>query len=177
MPNMQVPIPTGLTPKQTVACAIHCCDNAPYDMKRNRAKRVTCQRLAHRKHSCVLHSLREKPGGKLSTSNRFPNVWASPRSPGKIGGKIRIPDTVVGNEIIDAKFPCDPEKVYPHLPMSGQVMPSDPAAGLSMMTPKEKTIYKKFPHPVTNTPIGDNVSCMTPSEATTEIQGTTCTCT
>jgi hypothetical protein len=146
-------------------------------MKKNRPKSVSCQRLAHRKHSCVLHSLRKKSGNKLTTENKFSNVFASPRSSRPLGGKIRIPDVVVGNKIVDAKFPCSTSKVYSQLPISNAAIPSDPSGGLSMMTFKEKNIYGKFRHPETNQPIGNgNVECMTPSDAAREIKGSSCKC-
>ena len=178
MPNVQIPV-VGLDPMQIVACAIHCCDKQPYTMKKNRPKSVSCQRLAHRKHSCVLHSLRNKSGNRLTTENKFSDrgVFASPRSNTPINGKIRIPDVVVGNKIVDAKFPCSTDKVYSQLPMSNTAIESNPTDSLSMMTFKEKNIYGKFKHPVTDQPIGkENVSCLTPADAAPLVANSSCKC-
>jgi hypothetical protein len=140
MGAMHAPLPgTDLD----VACAIQCCDKKPYNLPNNRGGRKTCQRLAHRKHSCVLHRLREKKGNKLTTENKFPNIQASRRYPPSETGasRVLIPDVVMnGNRVIDAKFPCDPANVKfgknvvnPSLDLPGKA------------TKKEKRDYKLIP--------------------------------
>ncbi len=96
MPNLQAP---GLTDTQKVACAIYCCDQKEYPLVK-RAGNKNCQRLGSKKHSCVLHQLREKKGGKLTQKNRFSGIQASPRI--EDNGKLLIPDTIVGSTVIDA---------------------------------------------------------------------------
>ena len=90
---MQLPVIAGDTPEEIVACAVHCCDKAPYEKG---------------KHSCVMHSLRKKDkGGKLTKESKFPGVDAPYR--GQYGDLV--PDTIIkvkgGHKAIDAKFPCD----------------------------------------------------------------------
>jgi len=109
----QKPGPTGaVNAELEVLCAILCCDKKAYKLPNTRGGRKTCQRLAHRKHSCVTHALREKKDGKLTQTNKFSNVYAAPRYPGVVTGKTLIPDTIAGNVVIDAKFPCDTSKVH-----------------------------------------------------------------
>lgn len=152
---------TATNGEAEVACAIYCCDKKPYSLKNNRGGRKTCQRLAHRKHSCVLHKLREKNGDKLTQTNKFKNIYASPRY--KVPGikRVLIPDTIVGNTVIDAKFPCDPAKVHKAGFTKGKgvkAYPSTSKAGSSMMTKKERREYKKIEGV-------KRVKAMTPSDA------------
>lgn len=152
MPNLQAP---GLTDTQKVACAIYCCDQKEYPLVK-RAGNKNCQRLGSKKHSCVLHQLREKKGGKLTQKNRFSGIQASPRI--EDNGKLLIPDTIVGSTVIDAKFPCpDPIKNTP--PNIAQ--PSPARSSDSMLGTKETVDYQ-------NLDGVDDVEGMTPSEAEDE---------
>ncbi len=140
-----------------VLCAIMCCDKKAYKLPNTRGGRKTCQRLAHRKHSCVTHALREKKNGKLTQKNKFSNVYAAPRYPGIVPGKTLIPDTIAGNVVIDAKFPCDTSKVHgprSNPPGTGpgftsgsrkRVYRSIAKPGTGYMGMKEKKLYKKIP--------------------------------
>lgn len=177
----QQPLPP--TPAEAaVACAIHCCDEKEYSLKNTRGGRKTCQRLGHRKHSCVLHKLREHtPSGRLTTTNSVPGVQASPRF--NVAGISRtlIPDTIVdGNKVIDAKFPCKTEDVHSPSdtpPGTGpgftsgkgtRAYPCDGRAGTAMTTGKEATDYKKIKGV-------KKVECMTPADAKAK-KGANCTC-
>lgn len=174
-----------VTPAEAaVACAIYCCDKEDYSLNDTRGGEKTCQRLGHRKHSCVLHKLREHDGsGKLTTKNNTPGVQASPRfAPSQTGvPRTLIPDTIVdGNKIIDAKFPCKTEDVHgpgdtpagtgPGFTKPGtkRAFPSDSRTGVDMGTPKEAFDYKKIPGV-------QKVECMTPEDAKSK-KGDDCKC-
>jgi len=163
-----------VTPAEAaVACAIHCCDKKEYPLKNNRGGRKTCQRLAHRKHSCVLHSLREKKGNQLTTTNKRSDVQASPRiQPGSLGnntGRVLIPDTIVdGNKVIDAKFPCEDAKVEFSTGDGTVQNLSDGRLGAQMSTAKEAIDYKK----ITGV---KKVECMTPADTAAK-KGDNCAC-
>jgi len=113
---IQVPVLTAQdNPECTVACAIICCDKAEYKKTKHppsgtkSGADLDCHSLSITKHSCVLHSLREKTkSGQLTQKPKkdFENIQASPHKPvGK--NKWVIPDTIInGNKVIDAKFPC-----------------------------------------------------------------------
>lgn len=156
----------ALNPDQEVACAIHCCDQKAYNLPNSRGGRQTCQRLANRKHSCVLHSLREKDNGKLTTRNKFANIQGCPRFDGVPGaGRTLIPDVVVnGNRVIDAKFPCDPSKVKFGNPVANA---SQAGSGTSMLTAKERVDYSKIPGI-------KKVEGMSPSDANAKKGNCTC---
>jgi len=140
-----------------VLCAIQCCDKKAYKLPNTRGGRKTCQRLAHRKHSCVTHALREKKNGKLTQTNKFSNVYAAPRYPGVVAGKTLIPDTIAGNVVIDAKFPCKTSDVHGPSdtpPGTGPGFTSGTAtrayqsitkSGTSYMGDKELNQYTKIP--------------------------------
>jgi hypothetical protein len=181
MPNMQIPL-AGLGPREAVACAIHCCDKAPYSMPKKSPPKpeISCQRLAHRKHSCVTHNLRERtPSGKLKKKSRKSNILVAPRSHAKIGGKIRVPDTIVKEggkwNIIDAKFPCDSKKLNAKMPLKNASSTSTSAGGKSMMTSKEKTDYKKFKVGGKSGTKVSKVECMTPKDAKAKKGKCSCT--
>lgn len=163
-----------VTPAEAaVACAIWCCDKKEYKLKNNRGGRKTCQRLGNRKHSCVLHSLREKKNGKLTTTNKRKDVQASPRiedgARGNDTGRTLIPDTIVdGNKVIDAKFPCDDSKVKFSTGEKTVQNLSDGRLGSQMGTPKEAIDYKKIDG-------GMKTECMTPADAATK-KGDNCEC-
>jgi hypothetical protein len=151
---MEMPITPD--PEQIVACAIHCCDNKEYPLvKRDGDKE--CQRLGSKKHSCVTHQLRNKKDGRLTQTNRYPGIQAAPRFPG-VGGmdRVLIPDVMVGNHVIDCKFPCDPAKVKNTPPNIAQ--PSISGSGTSMLTAKERDDYPQIPGNPT-------VEAMTPDDA------------
>lgn len=154
-------------PELEVLCAILCCDQKEYDLPNTRGGEKTCQRLAHRKHSCVTHALREKDGNKLTQTNKFKNVYAAPRY--DVDGVRLVPDTIAGDVVIDAKFPCDTSKVHgpgdtPQGTGPGfttgvkKAYPSIAASGSSYMGDKELNQYTKIPG------VKDSVA-KTPSDA------------
>jgi hypothetical protein len=134
MPNIE---PPQLTDDQRVACAIYCCDKKAYPLKK-RAKDKECQRLGNKKHSCVLHQLREKKGGKLTTNSRFPGILASPRYNVRGIPRTLIPDVQIGDRVIDAKFPC-PSPIKNTPPIIAQ--PSGAGSGIAWLGKKEKEDY------------------------------------
>lgn len=143
-------------PAAVVACAIHCCDKKAYNLPNNRGGRQTCQRLAHRKHSCVLHKLRVKTNGRLTQTNKYKDIQASPRFDVPGIPRTLIPDTIVKGTVIDAKFPCDPSKVTFG---SNVKNPSRPGvSGSSMLGTKELDEYPLIPGV-------KDVEGMTPSDA------------
>jgi len=172
-------VPTG---EELVACAIHCCDKKPYKLPNSRGGRKTCQRLGHRKHSCVLHKLRAKTAsGRLTTTNRYSSVQASPRFKVKGISRTLIPDTIVdGDRVIDAKFPCTTSDVHSPTdtpPGTGPGFTSksgtraylcDSRKGSVMGTPKEARDYKKIKGV-------KKVECMTPQDAKSK-KGSSCQC-
>jgi hypothetical protein len=159
MGTSQAPGPPGVGGEADVACAIHCCDQKAYKLPDNRGGKNTCQRLACRKHSCVLHSLREKTeSGNLTTKNKLSNVLASPRCSAPGIGRTLIPDTIVGGVAIDAKFPCDPSKVKFGKAVKNLSLPK---AGSAMETDKELSEYNQIDKPVK---VSDS-KAMTPADA------------
>lgn len=165
----QLPVIAGNTPEEIVACAIHCCDKAPYEKGKHDDQGKHCRSLSISKHSCVVHSLREKDkSGNLTTTNKFKGVSASPRFPS--GGVTLIPDTIVtvpgGTKIIDAKFPC--ARPFDHTKKLNGPYPSDMSViGNSMKGDKELIDYP------TIKPDGKNkvkkVDAMTPKDAKDKI--------
>jgi hypothetical protein len=172
MGTSQAPSPPGMGGEADVACAIHCCDKKEYNLpkkKGKKAQKTTCQRLGSRKHSCVLHKLREKTeSGKLTTTNKFKNVLASPRCSAPGVGRTLIPDTIVDGVAIDAKFPCDPSKVKFGSPVKNLSLPRP---GTSMQGDKELNEYKAITKPVKV----QDCQAMTPSDAA-EAKGSNCKC-
>jgi hypothetical protein len=174
---IQSPGPPVTPAEAAVACAIWCCDKEPYSLQNTRGGRKTCQRLGHRKHSCVLHKLRKKSGNKLTTTNKVPGVEASPRIPPGVRGndtsRVLIPDTIVdGNKVIDAKFPCETDDVHKKGFTKGaakMAYPSDGRLGSAMTTSKEDIDYKKIDG-------GMKTECMTPADAAAK-KGSDCECT
>ena len=132
MPNVQMPL-VGLTADQKVDCAILCCDKKDYSFKNGRDPKISCTRMGTKKHSCVTHTLRgrdengklNKPGeGHLDDvcvpSNKGQSV-SIPKGAGMVVVTI-VPDTLVkradGWHAIDAKFPCDNEKINEKLTLT-----------------------------------------------------------
>lgn len=163
-------------PECIVACAIICCDEAKY-LKTPHAASGTkdgptldCTSLSNTKHSCVLHSLRKKPGGKLTTDNKFDNIKASPPNLTALGKSV-IPDIIVnGNHVIDCKFPCDTTK--PNAPLNMQQCKSARISAQgkgSMPTPKEDTVYPKI-----DGMQNPNVEGMTPLDAEKRMKENNC---
>jgi hypothetical protein len=88
------------------------------------------------------------------------------------------PDFMIGNRIIDAKFPCDTDKLAPKMPTgTGRKNVQDFSRGPAMKTTKELLAYPEMT--VDGTPggekIGDNVSVMGPKEAAKK-KGANCRC-
>ena len=167
----QLPVIAGDTPDQIVACAIHCCDQAPYDKGKHDDQGQHCRSLSTSKHSCVLHSLREhdKSGG-LTTDNKFTGVEASPRH-----GDL-IPDTIVkvkgGHKVIDAKFPC--ETPFDHTkPLKGTKTSDMSVAGATMKGDKELIDYPTIQ--VDGKKV-KKVEAWAPSDAAKKINKQKCTC-
>jgi hypothetical protein len=138
-------------PECTVTCAIICCDEAKYTKNKHPDKKVKgkvvktgeemdCTSLSRTKHSCVLHSLREKnKSGKLTTTNKFDDIEASKAT--EALGEPVIPDIIVnGNHVIDCKFPCQ----KPAAPLNKKKCVSSPISSEQMDTAKEDTIYTEI---------------------------------
>ncbi len=135
-------------PECTVACAIICCDEAKYTKDTHpdkidkngdliKGEEQDCTSLSRTKHSCVLHSLREKKGGKLTTDNKFDKIEASPQKVDALGNSA-IPDVIVnGDHVIDCKFPCK----KPAAPLNMQECESANISNTQMDTTKEDTVY------------------------------------
>ena len=180
MPNIESP---GLTDEQRVACAILCCDRKQYQMKKRGRKDKECQRLGSKKHSCVLHQLREKKDGKLTQNPRkgFEGIKANPPCSAPGVSRTLRPDIMIGKQIIDAKFPCDPDKIKEKnkgLSFGDKAQYQSESTGRDMSTPKEEVDYKninkvdgqkveKLPDPKTKTP----------EDAAKDLPGGTCECT
>ncbi|MFN0113197.1 MAG: hypothetical protein ACKVPY_00820 [Paracoccaceae bacterium] len=177
MPNMQTPL-GKMTPEEYVACVIICCDRKQYDFNTDPADpEKSCQRMGSKKHSCVLHNLREHTkSGELTQKNKFPNSVRGNPPVKDVGGQNCIPDILLNNgrgwQIVDAKFPCDPKKLNPKLGVppakaakksTGVQYQSPAKSGKSMMTDKEKNTYPDYPlpDPASNKP----PKCMSPSDA------------
>jgi hypothetical protein len=170
MPNIET---VGGDDETKVACAILCCDKATYKMQKSGRDDKECQRLNNRKHSCVLHSLREKKGGKLTTGDRFTGITASKKF--KVGGKTRIPDIITSNpkKIIDAKFPCKTDDLKKGWAQGKVQYPSDPTRGAAdVLTDKELRDYKTIANRI-GAPAPE---AMTPVEAAAKLPGG-CDCT
>lgn len=149
-----------------VACAIYCCDKEKYNLPNSRGGRKTCQRIASRKHSCVLHKLRVKKNGKLTQQNKFSNVLASPRYDNVVSRRL-IPDTIVDNVVIDAKFPCSTTAVHKvGWSPPKNVYPTDGRSG--MMGKKELREYGKIKNV-------KDVKAMSPADAAKK-KGANCKC-
>jgi hypothetical protein len=147
----QIPvIPSGLTARQMIACAIHCCDNAQYTKTNHHDPGKDCRSLSVTKHSCVMHALRSSKAAKQA------KIKASPRFPPPPKVTKLIPDVMFGDTVIDAKFPC--KKPVP-APLKKKEHPSDLSkTAKQMLTDKEKFDYKKIPGV-------KKVNAMTPREA------------
>ncbi len=146
---LQLPvIPTGLTAEQMVACAIDCCDKAYYEKRDHKDEGQDCRSLSTTKHSCVMHTLRNSKDAQNA------GIQASPRLTTQ-SGVAAIPDVVMGDRVIDAKFPC--KKTVP-APLKGS-WPSDLSKSASdMITDKETDVY-------TDLKGIKKVEAMTPKEA------------
>jgi len=171
---VQLPVIVGDTPEEIVACAIHCCDKAKYDKRAHDDQGQHCRSLSTSKHSCVLHSLREKDkNGGLTTNNKFDGVMASPRFG---SNPTLIPDTIIkvggGHKIIDAKFPC--KTPFDHTkPLKSESYPSDMSvSGSSMLGQKELGDYKEIK--VDGQKV-KKVEAMTPKDAEAK-KNANCTC-
>ena len=163
MANVQAPIPPGLM--DTICCAILCCEEKEYNLKKKPPKKgkdgkmhdPTCTRLGHRKHSCVLHKLREKQGDKLTTKNKFKDeetgkvLEASPRYPPNTNPPDAIPDLKANFTKADKK-----DKKSQAMGMTD--------TGESMLTKKERTTY-------TDVDGGCQVYGMSPQDAKDTIKG------
>lgn len=146
---IQLPvIPTGLTAEQMVACAIDCCDKAYYEKRDHKDEGQDCRSLSTTKHSCVMHSLRNSKDAQKA------GIKASPRMETK-SGIPAIPDVVIGDKVIDAKFPC--KKKVP-APLKGSWTSDLTKTASDMITDKETDVY-------TDIDGVEKVKAMTPREA------------
>ena len=152
--NIQKPL-TYSQAVPIIACAIYCCDKQKYPLVK-RKKNMDCARLGTKKHSCVLHKLRETDkNGKMTTTNKYNGIQASPRYP--VGGSTAIPDIQVGSQVIDCKFPCpDPIANTKGKGTLAQASPTN-VTGSQMLTDKDLE-YKNLPGVST-------VEGMTPGDA------------
>ncbi len=199
---LQLPvIPVGLSPEAAVACAIWCCDRAPYRQVKRKSKAKDCQRLASKKHSCVHHSLKAVGDKRVLSSPRFSadgdrftaskellaeaaTLRGIRKDRPKPKNPFMCPDVLIDDappKIIDAKFiPCpDTDQINKQLGrtdgrivMNGQSLTT--ASGSVPKGPKETKIYPKMK--VDGKPIGNNnVRTMTPEQAETD-KTEACTC-
>ena len=151
-----------------IACAIYCCDKQAYPLverkpKKGRQAPSPCARLGNKKHSCVLHKLRETDkNGKMTTTDKYKGIQASTRHP--LGnGKVAIPDTQVGSRVIDCKFPCpDPIKFTKGNNTLAQPSPTN-VTGAAMLTQKDLD-YKNLPAQANSAAVS-RVDGMTPGDA------------
>jgi hypothetical protein len=172
MPNIESP---GLTDEQRVACAILCCDRKHYVMKKRNRKDKECQRLGSKKHSCVLHQLREKKDGRLTQQPRFPGINANPACSAPGIGRVLRPDIMIGSRVIDAKFPCDPAKIREKnkgLAFGDKAQYPSEKSGRDMTTGKEAVDYKNIDKPTKVS----STKTMTPEQAAKKVPGG-CECT
>ncbi|MBS0447269.1 MAG: hypothetical protein JSR59_15120 [Proteobacteria bacterium] len=143
----------GATTTQIVACAVWCCDKKNYVLKKKGRKvSQNCSRLGSKKHSCVTHALREHKNGKMTTRSKYPGVRVPKcAEPVRVDGETVMakPDTILdGNRSVDAKFPCDSDKVKE---INKGVGFGEPAiyrserAGRTLMKDKEDKIYREIP--------------------------------
>ena len=169
----QLPVIAGDTPEEIVACAIHCCDKAPYEKGKHDDQGQHCRSLSISKHSCVMHSLRKKDqGGNLTKESKFSGVEAPVR--GQYGDLV--PDTIIkvkgGHRVIDAKFPC--ETPFDHTKPLNSTKRSDMSvSGESMKGDKELDDYLQIKVD------GQKVKgcdAMTPKDAASKINKQKCTC-
>ncbi len=147
---------TAANAEAEVACAIWCCDQKPYPLPDTRGGRKTCQRLANRKHSCVLHKLRQQDEDRLTQKDKFSNIKASPRHRVPGIARVLIPDAIANETVIDAKFPCNTSDVHgpgDTPPGTGpgftsgaatRVYASTSATGADMITKKELREYAQI---------------------------------
>lgn len=83
----------------------------------------------------------------MTQDSRYPEIKASPRCKVEGIGRPLVPDTLVGDRIIEAKFPCDPKKLKPTFKTKEPkrlVQPSAAGSGQSKLTPKDKDEYKEI---------------------------------
>jgi hypothetical protein len=167
MPDIETAYPAELA---KVACAIICCDEKPtYKMAKGKPKRwkKRCQRLGSRKHSCVFHTLKKqenhiKSGPQFDFTND-PSV-----------GRVLKPDVMIGDEIYDAKFPCDPDGMAKAWQpggagKAGTVKYSSPSGVGDYGGKKEEVDYKKIN--------GNEAQPMTPETAKEQAPAGGCDCT
>lgn len=173
---IQLPVIAGDTAEELVACAIHCCDKAPYEKGKHDDQGAHCRSLSTSKHSCVLHVLRVKDkNDNLTTTNKYkapgPEIEASPNCGGL------IPDTIIatggGHVVIDAKFPCDTP--FDHTkPLNGTKRSDLTVTGKSMKGDKELIDYPTIKR---NGQKVKDVEAWAPKEAEAKINKAKCTCT
>lgn len=170
---LQLPVVAGDTPEEIVACAIHCCDQARYEKGKHDDQGQHCRSLSISKHSCVLHSLRNKDkNGNLTKESKFGGVEAPVR--GKYGDLV--PDTIVkvkgGHMVVDAKFPC--ETPFDHTkPFKGTKRSDMTISGESMKGTKELDDYLEIR--VDDQKVKD-CEAWTPKDAESKINKQKCTC-
>lgn len=146
--------------EKDVKCAIHQCDNEPYNI--SEAEDDKCAALGKAKHSCVAKKLKDKePGIKSeafcsvdppkvleSGGKAIKNFFQAANTIGSVAtyqvGSLRRPDLIYTNKagqtvVADAKFPC-PDAVKDGTQTSGK-MPS-PKSSESMLTGTQKADYK-----------------------------------
>lgn len=167
MPNMEIPVMPS-TPVAIIACAIYCCDKKVYNMGGYKSPPAPspCTRLGTKKHTCVRRNAK-----RALAKNKITNVKVDPKTKQivKVGGaKVTcLPDFMVDNRIIDAKFPCNEKKLTPKMPPITQPVTrgsvQDFSVGAAKKTPKEKVAYPKMKGP--DGKKVKSVSVMGPKEA------------
>jgi Domain of unknown function (DUF4150) len=176
---VQLPTIVGDNAEELVACAVHCCDEAatytqsPRPLAKHAALDVDCQRLNSKKHSCVMHSLRNQGSADIKASPRVPGSDPSLSIPQSVldscGKGFVTPDAMVNAgkkwRVIDAKFPCPPTNASKgRIVLNDQAWPCKSSAlGDTMRTPKEDKVYPEIE--VNGAKVDSNVDAMTPADA------------
>lgn len=162
---LQRPVIRGSTDEEKVACAIYCCDRMEYKQSKGENPNTECARLGAKKHNCVLHSLRDTKNGKLvqPPSHKYKGIKAEPTYtpedlvPGSEIDRNLRPDIKIGNKVIDAKFPCDPDRPIPSGNKKFTYHSDSSVLGTSAITDKEDDYF--------DIPGVNDVTAMTPADA------------
>ena len=108
MPNMEIPVMPS-TPEAMIACAIYCCDRKVYSMASHPPFNPCCS-LGKKKDTCVRRNVKR---AKAENGLTDEDIKVEPKQTVMVGneGFNCKPDFMIGNRIIDAKFPCDTDKL------------------------------------------------------------------
>jgi hypothetical protein len=121
MPNIVSP---GTNDTMAVACVILCCDKKRYTVKKKPSYPTPCMRLGSKKHECVKKNVKAMKKRKIKAEKRFYKsrllkTMKNKSRLKKILAVIKVwlsPDTITRSRLsIDAKFPCDDNKLKANL--------------------------------------------------------------